>query len=467
MVHPIIVWFRNDLRLADHPALREASTQGPVVPLYIYPEEEGDWPLGAASKVYLHESLTALKKDLPELVIRRGKALEVLLQLIEETGAQAVYWGRKYEPYSIKRDTQIKKSLKEKGLQVISYNHSLLLEPWQVLNKAGKPYTVFTHYYHAALKELEKKEPLPAPKRNYFQKPLDSLEVADLELLPKIHWDDKIRTHWKAGEKNVKDRLSAFCDRALSSYAETRDYPYLEQGVSHLSPALHFGEISPRTVWFKASQRENAEPFLRQLIWRDFAHYLLYHFPDTDQQPFKKEFAAFPWKYDEKLLCAWKKGLTGYPLVDAGMRELWETGWMHNRVRMVVASFLVKDLFLPWQAGARHFWDTLVDADLANNSFGWQWSAGCGADAAPFFRIFHPTLQSKKFDPQGEYIRKWVPELKDLADKWIHSPQEAPQSELIKAGIELGKSYPLPLVDHKEARAKAMAAYYSIRKKHE
>lgn len=463
MVHPIIVWFRNDLRLADNQALSHAAAMGPILPVYIHGEEEGEWPLGGASKVYLHDSLLSLKKDLPSLVIRKGKALEVLLALIEETGAKSVYWGRKYEPYSIKRDTQVKESLKAKGIQAQSFNHSLLLEPWNLMNKTGTPYTVFTPFYKSALKEIEYREVLPIPHCEFFKKSLSSLEVDDLLLLPKIHWDRSIRDYWKAGEREASNRLAFFCQTALSTYAETRDFPSLEAGVSHLSPALHFGEVSPRTIWNQASRVPNAEPFLRQLIWRDFAHYLLYHFPKTDLQPLKKQYAAFPWIYDDAKLMAWKKGLTGYPFIDAGMRELWATGWMHNRVRMAVASFLVKDLLLPWQSGARYFWDTLVDADLANNTFGWQWSAGCGADAAPFFRIFHPTLQGQKFDASGNYIRKWVPELRGLPTEWIHAPHEAPALELARAGIILGKSYPYPIVDHKKARDKALEALRSLK----
>lgn len=461
MTQPIIVWFRNDLRLADHQALSQAASQGPIVPVYIYSEEEGEWPFGGASKVYLHDSLLSLKKDLPSLVIRKGKALAVLLDVIKETNAKGVYWGRKYEPYSIKRDSHVKEALKSKGIQAASFNHSLMLEPWNLMNKSGTPYTVFTPYYKSALKEIELRKPLPIPKFECVK--ARSLEVEDLKLLPKIHWDQSIRTFWKAGEKAAQEKLNVFCQKSLSSYAETRDFPYLEQGVSHLSPALHFGEISPMSIWYKASQDSRAEPYLRQLIWRDFAHYLLYHFPDTDLQPLKKQYAAFPWSYDDAKLMAWKKGLTGYPFIDAGMRELWTTGWMHNRVRMAVASFLVKDLLLPWQEGARYFWDTLVDADLANNTFGWQWSAGCGADAAPFFRIFHPTLQGQKFDASGTYIRKWVPELQNLPTEWIHAPHEAPPLELARAGITLGKNYPYPIVDHKKARDKALEALRSLK----
>lgn len=454
MVHPIIVWFRNDLRLADHPALTAAALKGQVVPLYIYNEnEEGSWPLGGASKVYLHDSLLALKKSLPELLILRGKALDVLLQVAEATGAKGVYWGRRYEPFSIERDSKVKEALKKKGLEAISFNHSLLMEPWNLLNKSKAPYTVFTPFYKAVLKELEVPKPLPTPEFHCFK---HSLPSVDLKLLPKVHWDSSIRTFWKAGESSAMAKLQSFCEGPLSNYEHARNFPALDQGVSHLSPALHFGELSPRTVWHRVSNFKDSEPYLRQLIWRDFAHYLLFHFPHTDLHPLRKQFEAFPWRSDDAKWNAWKKGQTGYPFVDAGMRELWATGWMHNRVRMVVASFLVKDLLLPWQEGARYFWDTLVDADLANNSFGWQWSAGCGADAAPYFRIFNPILQGEKFDPEGDYIRKWVPELKDMPSKWIHQPHTAPTK---------ARDYPLPIVNHREAKEAALAAFHSLKEK--
>jgi deoxyribodipyrimidine photo-lyase len=452
MAHPIIVWFRNDLRLADHQALTAAALKGPVVPLYIYSEEEeGEWPLGGASKVYLHDALIALKQSIPELLILEGRSLDVLLQVAEATGAKGVYWGRRYEPFSIARDSQVKEALKKKSLEAVSFNHSLLLEPWNILNKSKEPYTVFTPYYKAVLRELEVAKPLPIPQFVCFNHPIPS---DDLKLLPKVHWDRTIHSSWKAGETQAVLHLKAFCEGHLHDYEQTRNYPAIDQGVSHLSPALHFGEISPRTIWHRVSQSKDGEPYLRQLVWRDFAHYLLYHFPHTDLHPLRKLFEAFPWHSDEAKWEAWKKGRTGYPFVDAGMRELWATGWMHNRVRMVVASFLVKDLLLPWQQGARYFWDTLVDADLANNTFGWQWSAGCGADAAPYFRIFNPTLQGEKFDPEGDYIRKWVPELKQMPSRWIHQPHTAPTR---------AEEYPLPIVDHAKAKEAALAAFHTLK----
>lgn len=457
MDHPIIVWFRNDLRLADHPALHAAAGH-PVIPVYIYsPEEEGDWPPGGATKVYLHHALLALKKELPSLVIRKGKAKEVLAELIKESGAKAVYWGRRYERAAIVRDSAVKSFLKTQGVEARSFNHSLLIEPWDVQSKTGTPYLVFTPYYRRVMEILPEITPLPIPKIQPVTLP--SLQVEDLNLLPEKPWGEKVIRHWKVGEKNALKHLEQFLKERVKNYSSHRDFPADEEATSHLSTALHFGEISPRTIWSHAKD----EPFLRQIIWREFAYHMLYHHPSTDLKPLRPEFEHFPWTEDPHALHAWKRGLTGYPIVDAGMRELWETGYMHNRLRMIVASFLVKDLLIPWQEGAKHFWDTLVDADLANNSFGWQWSAGCGADAAPYFRVFNPTLQSQKFDADGTYIRKWVSELADLPAAYIHEPAKAPPLALKAAGLTLGKDYPYPIVDHAKAKDLALKAFAAIK----
>lgn len=457
MQHPIIVWFRHDLRLADHPALHAASGH-PVIPVYIYsPEEEGDWPPGGATKVYLHHALLALKKELPSLTIRKGKAKEVLAELIKESGAKAVFWGRRYERAAIARDSAVKSFLKSLGVDARSFNHSLLIEPWDVQSKTGTPYLVFTPYYRRVMEILPEILPLPVPKIQPLTLP--SLEVDDLGLLPKKPWGEKVISHWKIGEKNALKHLQLFLKDHVEAYPRLRDFPADEEATSHLSTALHFGEISPRTIWSFTS----AEPFRRQIIWREFAYHMLYHHPETDLRPLRPEFENFPWKDNPEALHAWKRGQTGFPIVDAGMRELWETGYMHNRLRMIVASFLVKDLLIPWQEGAKHFWDTLVDADLANNSFGWQWSAGCGADAAPYFRVFNPTLQSQKFDPDGNYIRKWVPELSGLPTAYIHEPAKAPPLALKVAGLTLGKDYPYPIVDHAEAKSIALKAFAAIK----
>lgn len=466
---PVIVWLRQDLRLADNPALYEASRRGaPVIPLYIFaPGEEGEWPSGAASRYWLHHSLASLGEDLQKknsrLILRTGKSLEVLLSLVRETGAQTVFWNRRYEPAAIQRDQSIEKELKAEGLEVRTFNASLLFEPWEVMTSQSTPYRVFTPYWRACLANLEPAAPLPPPRTlGMPARWPTSPSLGELHLEPRIDWAGGIRETWAFGEPGAKKQLEAFLKKGISNYDQNRDFPGIK-GISRLSPYLHHGEISPRQVWYAVKATPHAgEGYLRQLVWREFAHHLLYHFPETPQEPLHPGFSAFPWKRNRNWLTAWQKGKTGYPIVDAGMRELWTTGWMHNRVRMVVASFLVKDLLIPWQEGAKWFWDTLVDADLANNTFGWQWCAGCGADAAPYFRIFNPVTQGERFDPEGSYVRRWVPELAKLPQKWLHRPWLASASVLTEAGITLGKTYPHPLVDHAQARIKALDAYQSM-----
>jgi len=466
-----IVWFRKDLRLADNPALCAAIASGAaVLPVYILdPEESLHWPMGGASLWWLHHSLAQLQTSLAErglrLVLRKGTAKEVLFALANEVNLQHVFWNRQYEPECIARDKQIKTALQECGIAAESFNGSLLFEPWEIRTGEGNPYKVFTPYSRACLAAPppEKPQPdvkvVPSPKGWPQSLPLDSLE-----LLPKLNWADRLQETWMPGEIGAWKHLRAFRLKKLSGYPEHRDYP-AEVSTSRLSPHLHFGEISARQVWNELQGQQDAAPYLRQILWREFAHHMLYYFPTTPTDPFRAEFRKFPWKMDAARLKAWTRGETGYPLVDAGMRELWHTGWMHNRVRMVVASFLVKHLLLPWQEGALWFWDTLVDADLANNTFGWQWAAGCGADAAPYFRIFNPILQSRKFDAAGEYIRRWVPELRALDNNAIHAPWLATVIALKGAGVTLGKHYPRPIVDHATARAAALAAFASLREK--
>lgn len=459
---PILMWFRRDLRLADNPALAAALATGrPVVPVFIWcPEEEGAWKPGAASRWWLHHSLVALDDSLRQrgarLVVRTGPSLAALQDLMRETGATEVYWNRLYEPLLIARDTAVKAALPAQ-----SFNGSLLHEPWTVLNQAGKPYQVFTPFYKACLAVGEPGTPRPAPQVFPTVGKVSSVDFQRLELLPRRNWADGFADHWTPGETGAWRQLEAF---PVEHYGTERDRPD-HTGTSRLSPHLHFGEISPRQVWhaLRAGKRPNAEPYLRQLVWREFAHHLLYHFPHTPTEPLRTEFRAFPWASNPDQLKAWQKGRTGYPIVDAGLRELWATGWMHNRVRMIVASFLVKDLMLPWTAGAAWFWDTLVDADLANNTLGWQWTAGCGADAAPYFRVFNPMLQGAKFDPDGAYVKRWIPELARLDAPWIHAPFEAPAGVLQAAGVRLGETYPKPLVDHAQARDEALAAYAHLK----
>ena len=473
-----ILWLRNDLRTADHPALRAALDRGePVIPLYIYsPDEEAPWTPGGASKVWLHHSLAALDNDLrskgSQLIVRQGPALEVLQSVIKESGADAVYWSRRYEPQIIARDTEVKTALKTADIEVKSFNASLLNEPWEIKNGSGKPYLVFTPYYRYAVDLDPPRDPLPAPRKIAAPKKWPKSET--LQLLPAIPWDEGIHADWPIGEAGARASLKTLLGPRLDQYSDGRDQPGVA-GTSRLSPHLHFGEISPHTIWHEIQAHAEAEDhadtfnaaadYIREIYWREYAYHLLYHFPHTTTQPLKEAYADFPWDEQPGHLAAWQKGQTGYPMVDAGMRELWHTGWMHNRVRMITASFLIKHLLIPWQKGAEWFWDTLVDADLASNSMGWQWTAGSGADASPFFRIFNPITQGSKFDGKGAYVRKWCPELANMPDKWIYDPSNAPAEILQQAGVTLGVTYPHPIVEHKAAREKALRALDAIKMK--
>jgi deoxyribodipyrimidine photo-lyase len=468
-----LVWLRQDLRLHDNPALHHAcSHYEQVVPVYVFDDTTPkSWKMGGAQCWWLHQSLTELKVSLEgislPLVITKGKADEVLEKLIQSTGAAGVFWNRCYEPYAIARDATLKETLLEKGLEAKSFNGSLLFEPWEIKNKQGSWFKVFTPFWKHCL-TLDPGEALPAPKPKAKQTLVPaSLAVANLNLLPtKPDWAGGMRKAWKPGERNARKQLEVFIDEAVAAYGEQRDVPAV-RGTSRLSPYLHMGEISPRQIWHAIRARaegRGADKYLAEIGWREFSYHLLYHFPELPQKPFNSRFSDFPWEDNPKLLKAWQRGNTGYPIVDAGMRELWETGWMHNRVRMIVASFLTKHLLIPWQEGAAWFWDTLLDADLASNSASWQWVAGSGADAAPYFRIFNPILQGKKFDPEGEYVRRYVPELAKLPVKHIHAPWEAPEDVLKQAGIVLGKNYPKPVVGHDFARGRALAAFKSLGK---
>lgn len=476
-----LVWFRLDLRLADNPALQAALARGqPVIPVFIWsPEEEAPWPPGAASRWWLHHSLNELDRSLRKygsrLILRRGPSLAVLRRLAKETGAQAIFWNRRYEPALIARDERIEESLRNEGLVVHSFNSALLFEPWTLKTAAGKPFQVFTPFWRACLAMPEAPAPVKMPRKLRSPARWPASEPLDaLALLPKFDWAAGLRTAWQPGEAGARLQLRRFVRSALADYPARRDFP-AQPGASRLSPHLHFGEIGPRQIRHALRKAAASSPtervrhavpsYLRQLGWREFAYHLLFHFPHTTDRPLRSEFAGLEWRRNRATLRAWQRGRTGYPLVDAGMRELWATGWMHNRVRMVVASFLVKDLLLPWQQGARWFWDTLVDADLANNTLGWQWSAGCGADAAPFFRIFNPVTQSEKFDARGDYIRRWIPELAQLPARWLHQPWRAPAEALRGADIVLGKTYPKPVVNHSEARRRALGAFGAIRKR--
>lgn len=449
-----IVWFRQDLRIEDNPALLEASLKGDVVPLFIWaPDEEGLWAPGPASRWWLENSLKALdaaltKKGAP-LLLREGNSLKILLELIDQTKAKAVAWNRRYEPVALKRDKKIKEALSEQGIDVFTYQASLLIEPWEIKTKNEKPYQVFTPFWKALQKEnilppLKAPSSLSAPQKIVLKK--QTLSIAP----PHLSFSET----WKVGEHEALRKIKKFVETNISNYQKDRDEPALE-GTSRQSPHLHFGEISPRQIWALAHAKKGSETYLKEMGWREFAYHLLYHFPQTPERPLREKFASFPWEDPAPMLDLWKQGRTGYPIVDAGMRQLLVTGWMHNRVRMIVASFLTKDLLIPWQEGAKWFWETLVDADLANNTLGWQWVSGCGADAAPYFRIFNPVTQGMKFDPQGLYIKRWIPELKDLPVSYIHTPWEAPK--------EFNVDYPEPIIDHSFARTRALDAFNEIK----
>ncbi|MFO1511726.1 MAG: deoxyribodipyrimidine photo-lyase [Verrucomicrobiota bacterium] len=497
-----IVWFRLDLRLADNPALQAAIKRGGnIVPVFIHaPEEEAPWSPGGASLWWLHQSLKALDESLraagSHLVIRRGPTLATLRELQRETSATAVFWNRRYEPAIIARDKQLKESLRADGLEAESFNAALLHEPWTIQNQSGKPFQVFTPFWKHCLAKPDPAEPLPAPRQLVSPGVWPrSFALVALELEPKINWAAGMREAWQPGEAGAQVQLKRFLGTAFGNYSIDRNRPDLA-GTSRLSPHLHFGEISPRQIWHavaadarrwssgakpdrllasaaptsqvgdrRSGAAWRASQFLAEIGWREFAHHLLYHFPHTPTEPLRPDFKKFPWRKDAVFLKAWQQGQTGYPIVDAGMRELWTTGWMHNRVRMIVASFLVKDLLLSWQEGAQWFWDTLVDADLAQNTSGWQWTAGCGADAAPYFRVFNPISQGEKFDPHGDYVRKWCPELARLPNDWLHQPWQASSAVLEGAGVRLGVNYPEPMVSHAIAREVALEAFAKLKSK--
>ena len=570
-----ILWFSQDLRLADNPALDAAVARGgAVLPVYVWqPDAEGAWAPGAASQWWLRQSLESLDAALrtrgSRLILRAGDPAEQLARLARETQAGALVCARRYEPAAIATLARVARALGQAGIHFQAVQSGLLFDPEEIATKSGEPYKVFTPFYRACLAAIDEAPQrmapridgppphvparLPAPAR-WPQ----SLSFDQMPWPEKQKWLAGIKAAWRPGEAGAHERLRAFLDQPLGAYDRQRDLP-AQAGTSRLSPHLHFGEISPRQVWSAVTQRvhsaqtdgarqslrasagrrqtafgqppssdgesapptssrtaradsarqsqrtsacrlqpafrqppssdggpahpqsakpasaglldgidpSGAEAFLRQILWREFAHHLLFHFPETPLAPLRPDFARFPWDSGataQRALQAWQQGRTGYPIVDAGMRELWATGWMHNRVRMIAASFLTKDLRIAWQDGARWFWDTLVDADLANNTFGWQWTAGCGADAAPYFRIFNPALQGARFDPDGAYIRHWVPELARLPARHIHEPWKAPAAALADAGVALGQTYPAPIVDHATARLRALAAYEAIRR---
>ncbi len=471
----VLYWFQNDLRLYDNPVLSAAATvTDDLIPVFIL-DDTITRPLGGAQRWWLHHSLTALinklKKQGITLLLRKGNTQQILIELVQKYNVTAIYCHRSYEPAMLQYQQALQRYFAAQEIIMHLFKGYLLTEPSIVKNKSGNYFKVFTPYWKFVSTLITPTQLLPTPNKLSQRSKIVSESLASWQLLP-THpdWSHGFAI-WQAGEDAGQQVLQHFIEHGLQNYAEDRDRPD-RLGTSRLSPYLHFGEISVRQVWQVIKQAEIAVPglqkgaqaFLRQLIWREFSYYLLWHFPLFYQKNFRAEFDKFPWLNNQSHLRAWQQGLTGYPIVDAGMRELWATGYLHNRVRMIVASFLTKHLLIHWCEGEKWFWDTLVDADLANNSAGWQWVAGSGADAAPYFRIFNPTLQGEKFDPNGEYVRKWVPELANLPNKYIHDPSQAPRDILTAAGIELGHSYPLPIVNHKIARETALKSYQACRK---
>jgi len=463
--NPIIHWFRRDLRITDNPALsRAADTGKPIIAVFI-DESDADKPLGAASLWWLHYSLTSLMNDLDvPLILRRGQAADILDELIKATGADHVVWNRRYEKDGIERDTLIKSALTDRGLKVESFKANLLNEPWEVKTKSDTYYKVFTPYWRAAREVFTPDAPLSAPNNmNAYADDLRTDKLEDWKLLPtRPDWGSKMLPYWTPGSEGAREALTEFLNGPVQTYTNDRNRPD-KKGTSKLSPHLAFGEISPREIWQACESVEQTDKFMSEIGWREFSYNLLYHNPNLATENFRSDFDAFPWKKDNEALQRWQTGQTGYPFVDAGMRELWQTGWQHNRVRMVTASFLIKHIMLDWRRGEEWFWDCLVDADPASNAASWQWVAGSGADAAPYFRIFNPFSQGEKFDKNGDYVRRYVPELKDLPNKYLNRPWEAPKDVLEKAGVVLGQTYPEPIVDHKAARERALAAYKETR----
>ncbi|MCL4710694.1 MAG: DNA photolyase family protein [Pseudorhodoplanes sp.] len=478
---PVIVWFRDDLRLCDHPALHAGARAGmeanrPLICLYIVDEESaGLRRLGAAARWWLAQSLRALDGELSSfgqrLILRRGSAPETLAALVAETDAALVYWNRRYDAAGNAVDQRAIDALKARGVAGGTFPGNLLIEPDRLTAKATGPIRVFTPFWRRVLAAGDPRHPLAKPVRLPPPLPIAGEEVRDLNLEPTTpDWSGRLRAAWTPGERTARARLASFLDGCVRGYAANRDRPDIK-ATSFLSAHLRFGEISPVEVFHAArlaadtrrAPVRDIDKFLSEIGWREFSGHLLHHWPDMATRNLQSRFDAFPWRNDPPALKAWQRGRTGYPLVDAGMRQLWQTGWMHNRVRMVAASFLVKHLLIDWRAGEQWFWDTLVDADAANNPASWQWVAGCGADAAPYFRIFNPVLQGEKFDPKGDYVRTFVPELADLPDTFIHKPWLAPSAILAQANVALGENYPAPIVEHDAARRRALAAFAAIK----
>jgi len=467
---PALVWFRNDLRLSDNPALSAAAKSGaPIVGLYILEEVSGLRRMGAAWRWWLAGSLRTLSEKLAEqgvsLMLRSGDPRQVMSEVVRDLNVTAVYWSRRYTASEAKIDNEIEQALLADDRAVETFSANLINEPWSIESKTGGPIRVFTPYYKATQSLGSPRATLGNPPKLTPSVGLQCEQLLDWKLEPSApDWATDMNASWVRGEDGAKQRLKDFIADSFSGYAEHRDRPDID-GTSRLSPYLAHGEISPQQIIETLPLHgKDTDKYLAELGWREFSYHLLYHYPDLRQQNFQQRFDVFPWRADHQALARWQRGLTGYPIVDAGMRQLWRTGWMHNRVRMVCASFLIKHLLIDWRHGEEWFWDTLVDADHANNAASWQWVAGSGADAAPYFRIFNPVLQGEKFDPDGSYVRNWIPEIGRLPNEFIHKPWAASPLELSAAGITLGKTYPTPIVDHQEARERALKAFQTLKR---
>ena len=469
-----LVWYANNLRLDDHPALAAAAQRGGVVPVYVYdPDYRGPSAMGGASKWWAHQSVAALASDLEligsGLVIRSGDPAEHLVEIAKQVGADTVMFCDSIEPDLREREEDVEHALEQAGVAVERYPMHLLWELGSVMTKDGRPYQVFSPFWKTALRTEAVEPPIDAPTQ--LQRPdveIRSDTLESLGLKPNISWYTEMAKQWTPGERGARARFDAFVNDRLGAYHDDRNL--LETpGWSAMSAHFHFGEISVRRVWQEITADEQwervkgKEHYLREIGWREFAQHLINHFPRTIDEPLRENFKSFPWVKDPEAFEKWARGQTGYPVVDAAMRHLWAHGWMPNRARMIVASFLCKDLRISWEEGMAWFWDTLVDADLASNTLGWQWTAGCGADAAPYFRVFNPVSQGEKFDSDGEYVRRWCPELAELDPKEIHSPWDVAPMGLASAGVTLGDDYPHPMVDHKQAREAALAAFEKIK----
>lgn len=466
-----IIWFRKDLRLHDNLAYLEACKHEKILPIFIFDNDLDEYgKIGGASLWWLEQSLHKLKATLSNnLTVVQGNSKSILLKMCTKYDVKNVYWNRCYEPDRIASDTIIKSQLKKNNINAISFNSSLLWEPWEVKNKSGGPYKVFTPFYKkGCLNAAKPRYPFMKVPQSKTIKTNDNEDIYNFKLNSNVsHWSNKFNKYWVPGEKSALNKFDLFIKNGSENYALGRNFPS-KNNVSRLSPHLHWGEISPFYIWDIAQKKifgNNKEVFLSEIAWREFSYSLLFNFPHLNEKNLKTNFNTFEWIDNLDDYNSWKSGKTGYPIVDAGIRELWETGYMHNRSRMITASFLVKNLLTHWKHGERWFWDCLLDADLANNSASWQWIAGTGTDSTPFFRIFNPITQAEKFDSEASYIKKYLPQLRQLPNKYIYSPWTTPKSILTECNLELGKDYPLPIIDYTYSRKRALAAYNTFRKK--